>query len=193
MKKLKKIIPQKAMGVVSGIAVLALGLFLLIKPHTSLITLCSLFGLVALIAGIIKVINYLGDKKEQAEAPIDIVSGVALLVCAFVLLTHPKFLLSILPFFMGIGVLFYGISSLFSARRGGGFFRKIIAVAVIVFGFSLIINPFKGATAVTSMVGFGLFAWGVIKIVSEFVFNKPSIIPDNIDGDGYKEVEFRDI
>ncbi len=193
MKKLRKKLPDKAIGIIIGVSLLALGLFLLIKPGTSLITICTLFGIVALIAGIIRLINYLGDKKENNESPIDIISGVALLVCSFVLLLHPKFLLSILPFCIGIGILFYGVSSLLSVRKGGGILGKIIAVGVIIFGFSLVINPFKGATAVTSMIGFGLFSWGIIKIIFEFIFNKPSIIPVDSDDDGYKEVDFKDI
>ena len=44
------------------------------------------------------------------------------------------------------------------------------------------------------MVGFGLLAFGIIKIVGEIVFNKNKPqLPEDIDGDGYIEVDFKDI
>ncbi len=193
MKKLKKLLPEKYLQIIWGALLGAVGLFVLIFPDTSLITLCTVLGLGALGLGIVRIARYISDKKEQKQATVDVISGASLLVAALVLLLHPKFLLSVLPFFMGISILIYGISSFFSPRRLN-LFSKIISVAVIIWGVSLMLNPFKGATTITAMVGFGLLALGVIKIVSEILRKKSTpALPDDIDGDGYIEVEFKDL
>ena len=44
------------------------------------------------------------------------------------------------------------------------------------------------------MVGFGLLAFGIVKIVSEIILKKRNPqLPEDIDGDGYIEVDFKDI
>ena len=193
MKRLRKIVPNKYISIAVGGVLALLGLFFIIRPDTSLFTLCSISGAIVLIAGIIKLVNYLNYKKQNAESPFDMITAVALLICALILLIHPKFLLSILPFFIGIVIAFYGASSLLSSRRRSGLLGKIISTAVIIYGLSLIFNPFKGATALASAAGFGLLVWGIVKIVSELLVKRPPLIPDDTDGDGYKEVEFKDI
>lgn len=193
MKKFKKIISEKYFQIILGAVFALVGLFVLIFPDSSLITVCTVLGVGALILGVMRIVRYIGDKKENTQSPVDVISGASLLVASLVLLLHPKFLLSVLPFFMGISILIYGISSFFSPR-GLNLFSKIISVAVIIFGGSLMLNPFKGATTITSIVGFGLLVFGIIKIVSEILYAKttPANL-DDIDGDGYIEVDFKDV
>lgn len=193
MKRLRKIVPNKYISIAVGGVLILLGLFFIIRPDTSLFTLCSISGAIALIAGIIKLINYLNDKKQNTESPVDMITAVALLICALILLIHPKFLLSILPFFLGIGISFYGASSILSSRGRSSLLGKLISVAVIIYGLSLVFNPFKGATSLASAAGFGLLVWGIIKIVSELLIKKTPLIPDDTDSNGYKEVEFKDV
>lgn len=192
MKKLRKKIPDNIFNVVIGGIFAIVGLFVLLFPDTSLMTVCYVLGTASLIGGIIRTVRYVKDKKESTPNIIDIISGIVLLAVAFMLLLHPKFLMSVLPFVMGISIVIYGVSSFFTGK--GGLFSKIFAVIIGLYGISLILNPFKGATSITSMVGFGLLVFGIIKIVSEIVINKNKPqLPEDIDGDGYIEVDFKDI
>lgn len=192
MKKLRKKLPDNIFNVVIGGVFAIVGLFVLLFPDTSLFTVCYILGTACLIGGIIRTIRYIKDKKESTPNIIDIISGIVLLAVAFMLLLHPKFLMSVLPFILGVAVVVYGVSSFHSGK--GGLFSKILSVIVGIYGISLILNPFKGATSITSMVGFGLLVFGIIKIVSEIVLrkNKPQL-PEAIDGDGYIEVDYKDI
>ena len=74
----------------------------------------------------------------------------------------------VLPFIIGISVVIYGVSTFFSGK--GGLFSKIFAGIIAIYGVSLVLNPFKGATSITSMVGFGLLVFGIIKIVKWTLF-----------------------
>ncbi len=192
MKKLIKKLPESSLNVVIGGVLAIVGLFVLLFPDTSLMTVCYALGGASLIGGIIRIVRYVKDKKESTPKVFDLISGVLLLSVAFMLLLHPKFLMSVLPFIIGISVVIYGVSSFFSGK--GGLFSKILSVIIGIYGISLVFNPFKGATTITSMVGFGLLVFGIIKIVSEIVFNKNKPqLPEDIDGDGYIEVDFKDI
>jgi len=192
MNKLKKKLPDNIFNVIIGGVFAIVGLFVLLFPHTSLITVCYILGAASLIGGIIRTVRYVKAKKESTPNIIDLISGIVLLAVAFMLLLHPKFLMSILPFIMGVAVVVYAVSSFFSGK--GGLFTKILSILIGIYGVSLILNPFKGATSITSMVGFGLLVFGIIKIVSEIVMNKNKPqLPEDIDGDGYIEVDYRDV
>ena len=192
MKKLRRKVPDNVFNVIMGGIFAIVGLFVLIFPDTSLMTVCYVLGVASLIGGIIRTVRYVKAKKESTPNIIDIISGIVLLAVAFMLLLHPKFLMSVLPFIIGVSVVIYGVSSFFTGK--GGLFSKIFAVIIGLYGISLIINPFKGATAITSMVGFGLLVFGIVKIVTEIITrkNKPQL-PEDIDGDGYIEVDFKDV
>ncbi len=192
MNKLKKKLPDNIFNVIIGGVFAIVGLFVLLFPHTSLITVCYILGAASLIGGIIRTVRYVKAKKESTPNIIDLISGIVLLAVAFMLLLHPKFLMSILPFIMGVAVVVYAVSSFFSGK--GGLFTKILSILIGIYGVSLILNPFKGATSITSMVGFGLLVFGIIKIISEIVMNKNKPqLPEDIDGDGYIEVDYRDV
>ncbi len=192
MKKLRKKIPDNIFNVIIGGIFAIIGLFVLLFPDTSLMTVCYVLGGATLIGGVIRTVRYVKAKKESTPNIIDLISGIVLLAVAFMLLLHPKFLMSVLPFVIGISIVIYGVSSFFSGK--GGLFSKIFAVIIGLYGISLILNPFKGATSITSMVGFGLLVFGIVKIVSEIVINKNKPqLPEDIDGDGYIEVDYKDV
>lgn len=192
MKKLRKKIPDNIFNVIIGGIFAIIGLFVLLFPDTSLMTVCYVLGGATLIGGVIRTVRYVKAKKESTPNIIDLISGIVLLAVAFMLLLHPKFLMSVLPFVIGISIVIYGVSSFFSGK--GGLFSKIFAVVIGLYGISLILNPFKGATSITSMVGFGLLVFGIVKIVSEIVINKNKPqLPEDIDGDGYIEVDYTDV
>ncbi|MGN1316883.1 MAG: HdeD family acid-resistance protein [Acutalibacteraceae bacterium] len=191
MKKLKKKMSDKTLNVITGAIIAFLGLLVLVFPDSSLMTLCYILGAATLIGGIFRIVQYVKDKKETFSNPIDLISGIVLLGIAFMFLLHPKFLMSILPFFIGISVVVYGISSFFSGKSG--LFGKIFSAVVAIYGVTLMFNPFKAATTITSLVGFGFLVFGIVKIIGEAVFNKRPDFPDDIDGDGYIEVDYKDV
>ena len=192
MKKLRNILPENFSNIIIGGVMAVVGLFVLLFPNTSLMTVCYVLGTATLIGGIIRTVRYVKNKKESTPNIIDLISGIVLLAVAFMLLLHPKFLMSVLPFIIGIAVVVYGVSTFFSGK--GGLFSKIFAGIIAIYGVSLVLNPFKGATSITSMVGFGLLVFGIVKIVSEILINKNKPqLPEDIDGDGYIEVDFKDI
>ncbi|MBQ7116096.1 MAG: DUF308 domain-containing protein [Clostridia bacterium] len=192
MKKLRKKFSDNVFNVIIGGIFAIVGLFVLLFPDTSLMTVCYILGTACLIGGIIRTVRYVKAKKEGTPNIIDLISGIVLLAVAFMLLLHPKFLMSVLPFIMGVAIVIYGVSSFFSGK--GGLFSKIFSVIIGIYGVSLVLNPFKGATSITSMVGFGLLIFGIVKIVSEIVINKNKPqLPEDIDGDGYIEVDYTDV
>ena len=188
MDKIKKYIKKFDTGFIFGIGMVLLGLILVILPGSSLTAVCTLLGIGVAIKGGLKLYNYIKAKQLEAESNIDLISAVLTLLSAFVLISHSKRLISIIPVLIGIGILVYGISSFFKAR---GLFSRVTSVVTAIVGLGIIGSPFAFAEAVTSILGIALIIVGAIVIIKA----KNTItlkIEDNND-DGYTEVEFKDV
>lgn len=190
IKTLKSKLTDRGIGLIIGALLVATGLVLLAFPGESLTTACVVTGADALVLSIIRFVKYLNDKRDNKENFKTLFSGIIFLVLAIILLLHPQFLLSVFPFLIGIAVACYGIASFFGKP---GLFGKIFAVIAVIMGASLIINPFQGATKITSAVGFVIVAVGIAKVISEIMNNKKPMISDGKDENGYREVEFKDV
>lgn len=175
--------------IITGAVIAIVGLILLLKPGTSLVTVCYILGVAAAIKGVVKIIE--SKKSDNTGA---MVSGVATLVLAFVLFLHPQFLLSIFPVIIGIGFLGYGIISLLS-HKAKGIVPKIIPAVAVIVGIAVIVVPFKFAETITAVTGLALVIIGILLAISDFIFKKYIDTTDilKIPDDGYKEVEFRDV
>ena len=191
MKISKISLTPKNKKVITGTVVALIGLFILLYPGSSLITLCTIGGVGVLLLSIGIFIKYF-SKKNNRKQPLYMVTGVLTLILGFILLLHPEFLISVFPFIIGAAIVSYGISA-FISRKGKSIFSKIFAVIIVFFGASLMFNPFKGATTITSIIGFGLVLWGIITIILQFLTKKPLTIKGDVDENGYKEVDFRDV
>ena len=190
IKKLKNKLTDRGMGLAVGALLAVMGVALLLFPGESLTTACAVLGAGVLVLSVIRFVKYFNDKKINKETSKTLFSGILFLIIAFVLLMHPKFLISVFPFLIGLGVVCYGIASFFGKP---GLFGKIFAVITVIMGVSLIINPFHGATKITSMVGFVIAVVGVAKVISEIMNKDKPLLSDGTDEDGYREVEFKDV
>ncbi len=193
MKKIKENFPKKLPRLAQGIGFAIVGLILLVMPGVTVVGVSIVAGAVCLISGIIRIARYVGTRDDSNGSAKDIVSGGGLLICAFLLLLHPKFLLSILPFFLGVAILIYGVTSFFAGGFLRGPFKIIGSVLTFIWGLSLIFNPFKGTTTIVSLIGFGCLAWGIILFLSQTVYKNKKLLPTDTDGDGYREVDFTDV
>lgn len=189
MKLNKTELSAYAARIGTDVLIAAIGVIMLIKPDTSLVTACYILGGATAIKGMVKIIE--GKKFDNMSA---VVSGVAALVLSSLLFSHPRFLLSIFPVIAGLVITGYGVFSLL-IRKDSVVTRKIINIAAIISGITIIIIPFKFAKAVTAVTGLALIIIGIISVFSDilakksFEEHKHNRLPD----DGYQEVEFKDI
>ena len=188
MDKLKNFLKKWDIGLVFGIGLSLLGLILLILPGSSLTTVCTILGVGVALKGGIKLFNYLKAKQIEAEKNSDLVSAIVFLVSAFILIAHPKKLISIIPMLIGIGIIVYGASSFFKAPT---LFSKIISAVIFVVGLGIVGSPFAFAEAVTAVLGVALIIVGVMVAVKHK--NTVTLRIEGNGDDGYTEVEFKDV
>lgn len=150
MKKRK--LPLPVIRFITNFIIALSGLILLIFPKNSLVTVCYILGVTMLIKGVSKLLSG------------SVATGIPTVILAVILFLHPKILLSVFPFIIGIIVLGYSIFSLKNKKK---LVSKISAIFMIICGIAIIIAPFKFATAITSITGAVLLVLGLVLIISQ--------------------------
>ena len=160
----------KAGYIVSAVAFMALGLILTIWPEMSMITISYAAGAIVLASGIVRIAGYFSKDLYSLAFQFDLALGIFTVLIGIVFLLHPQWLISAIPFFVGIFVLVNGLftfqTSLDSKRFGMKYWWVMLIFSVLssALGIVLIIDPFTGAGVLTILVGVTMMCTGVEKL-----------------------------
>lgn len=189
MKISKTQISDYAIRIITGLLISTVGIIMLIKPETSLVTACYILGVAAAVKGVFKIIE-----GKRIDSTGTVVLGIATLVLSCLLFSHPQFLLSVFPVVTGLVTAGYGIFSLL-IRKNSTVGRKITDIILIAVGLTIVIIPFKFAKIVTAVTGLALIIIGILSVISDFLAKKTFEKAErySLPDDGYTEVEFKDV
>ncbi len=192
MKKLLRKLPFAVTTMLLSVIVIIVGIILMVMPETSLKLICLIVGIAIGTKGLVKLVKYIRDSRDDKSRTSDLILASLILSLAIILMIHPKPILSVFPIIVGIGILIYGIITLVSKGRNGTFL-KVSSIVAIVLGVIVINSPMLLAEFTTYIVGASLVAIGIFAIVTEIkikrALNKISLPP----ADDYTEVEFKDV
>ena len=173
MKMLKEL---KWEAILTGVLYILLGIVALVVPETMQKTLGYLIGIVLIVAGLISIICYLLRDARENYYHNEFVFGLVGMVVGAAVLYKVEVIISLIPFILGILVLFSGCSKLQDAidlkRLGYGSWIGMLVVAVIniILGIVLICNPFQAAIVLFRVLGVGLIISGVSDCFSTIYF-----------------------
>lgn len=144
-----------------------LGIVVLVLPETTARTLGYLIGAVLILAGTVSMICYLLRDAHQNYYHNDFLSGLVEIILGCLVLYKVEWIISLIPFVLGLLVLISGCSKLQDVidmkRMGYGnwVIMLILAAVNVVFGIVLICNPFQAASLLLRMIGLGLIFSGI--------------------------------
>ena len=173
MKMLKEL---KWEAILTGVLYILLGIVALVIPETMQKTLGYLIGIVLIVAGLISIICYLLRDARENYYHNEFVFGLVGMVLGAAVLYKVEVIISLIPFILGILVLFSGCSKLQDAidlkRLSYGSWAGMLVVAVIniILGIVLICNPFKAAIVLFRVLGVGLILSGASDCFSTIYF-----------------------
>ncbi len=149
---------QKLHSYIGGVFAVITGLFFMFFPEISSGVIGLLFGVVLFVAGLAEVIGYIISIKQFREenygkaagAEIVLVYSIAIMVIGVVFIIKREFVLQLLATIVGI---FFIIDGIVKLRQEIFLFRKKdiysfillgLAIALIIAGIALLVNPFDG-------------------------------------------------
>ena len=187
----------KAGYIVSAVAFIALGLILTIWPEMSMITISYAAGAIVLASGIVRIAGYFSKDLYSLAFQFDLALGIFTVLIGIVFLLHPQWLISAIPFFVGIFVLVNGLftfqTSLDSKRFGMKYWWVMLIFSVLssALGIVLIIDPFTGAGVLTILIGVTMMCTGIEKL--SLALYTIVIKKKNKHGSDYIETDCRNI
>ena len=173
MKMLKEL---KWEAILTGVLYILLGIVALVVPETMQKTLGYVIGIVLIVAGLISIICYLLRDARENYYHNEFVFGLVGMVVGAAVLYKVEVIISLIPFILGILVLFSGCSKLQDAidlkRLGYSSWAGMLVMAAIniILGIVLICNPFKAAIVLFRVLGVGLIISGVSDCFSTVYF-----------------------
>ncbi|MDD3338145.1 MAG: DUF308 domain-containing protein [Lachnospiraceae bacterium] len=173
MQEAKKI---KWIYSIMSVVYIVAGVALIIWPSFMEGMICTILGIVAIVFGIIRLINYFVGDKFEALMRYDMVIGIFLVGLGLFVLIFPGVVISFLPVVFG---LFLIISSLVKLQNAVDLKRLdydrwwlilILAAVSIALGVILICNPFGAIHLLLIFVGVFFVVDGATSLYSMFIF-----------------------
>lgn len=144
--------------IVMAVAYVVFGLSLLIKPELSTTVICYAIGAVCVIYAVANLIKYFTGSMNRMYIEPDFVLSVIICVFGIVTIVRPSVIISILPFIVGIVLVFSGLIKVqdginlkrFNYDRW--FLVLGFAVISVILGIVVLLNPFGTRSFFTRMV-----------------------------------------
>lgn len=155
----------------SSLLYIALGVFLLVYSDQALRMVCIGIGTVTLVYGIIRLISYFSMKRAGFLASVDLGVGIIMTGIGIVLTITPDFVISIIPFFVGLVILVQSISKISQALElrdveyDNWWWMLLVSLLMLLLGAYIVFNPFETVALMVRAVGFVLIINGVLSII----------------------------
>ncbi|MCR5753337.1 MAG: DUF308 domain-containing protein [Acetatifactor sp.] len=159
-----------------GLLYIVLGVVALVIPETMERTLGYLIAVALILAGAVSMIAYLLRDAFQNYYHNDFMYGMVIIAVGIAVLYKVEVVVSLIPFMLGLMILasgFVKLQDVIDMKRmeyGNWIGMLVLAVANVILGIVVILNPFKTATLLFKMLGIGLLVCGAIDMITTVYF-----------------------
>lgn len=156
--------------VISSILCVILGLVLVFWPGLSIRIVCTAVGIVLIVTGVMRMIDYFAVRDGSMYSQINLIFGVVLAVVGIWITVKPDKVLAIIPIIVGIVIVIHGLQNIKQAmelwrdKYAKWWVACILGVLTVGFGVLLICRPFTAIDTVVMLIGFFLIYDGLSNI-----------------------------
>ncbi len=164
---LKKI---KTNVVVSSALCVILGLVLVFRPGLSMRIVCTAVGVVLVLSGAMRMIDYFTARDGSLFSQANLVFGIVLAVVGVWIVWKPDKVMAIIPIIVGIVIAIHGLHNLQQAvelwrdKYDRWWVALILGVLTVGFGVLLVCRPFAAIDTVVMMIGLFLIYDGLSNV-----------------------------
>lgn len=156
--------------VISSILCVILGLVLVFWPGLSIRIVCTAVGVVLIVTGVTRMIDYFAVRDGSMYSQINLIFGIVLVVVGVWISVKPDKVLAIIPIIVGIVIVIHGLQNIKQAmelwrdKYTKWWVACILGVLTVGFGVLLIYRPFTAIDTVVMLIGFFLIYDGISNI-----------------------------
>jgi uncharacterized membrane protein HdeD (DUF308 family) len=194
-KTLTKSVKHWYIPLIIGIIFIALGIYILTVPLETYVVLSILFSLSFIISGLFDIYFSIRNHKILQGWGWYLVGGLLLLAVGVFLIIYPNISIAVLPFVVGITLLFrsfqllgfaFDLKSLKILNWGN---TAMISLLGIVCSFMLLASPIFTGFSLVLLTGFSCIFIGISSIFLSFDLKKLKGIPDKLNSELKNKIE----
>ena len=148
------------------------GIFLLLKPETAINIVCYVLGIILVLWGVVSIIQFFSDKNSTNYLSLSFIFGAFVFIFGIIILIKPTIIASIVPLLLGVWMIINGVTKLsysLSIYKASKNILSIVgAILIVVFGVTLIFNPFEGAKGLVQIIGIALIIYSILDLIESF-------------------------
>lgn len=172
-----------------GLIFIGIGMYTIMSPLESYLTLSIIFSLSFLFSGLFEIIFSISNRNEIDNWGWTLAFGILTFLLGVLLVMNPAISITTLPLYVGFIVLFrsiMGISYALDLKNYGVLdWGNLMAIGVLGLLFSLILiwNPLFAGLSIVFWIGLALISGGLFSVYLSFKLKKIKDMPSQISKD----------
>jgi uncharacterized membrane protein HdeD (DUF308 family) len=162
-------------SIIFSLIFIVTGVFLLIKPETAINVVCYVLGIILVLWGVVSIIQFFSDKNSSNYLSMNFIFGSFVFIFGIIILIKPTIVASIVPLLLGVWMVINGVTKLSYAlsiyRETKNVLSILGSIFIIVFGITLIFNPFEGAKGLIQIIGIALIVYSILDLVESIIIS----------------------
>lgn len=166
------------MSILSSVFFIIVGLFLILKPDTTMAIISYAIGSLIMVCGTIFLIKYFMNKNQYTMLSGELILGIICTVLGILLFLNPKALAEIIHFILGMWIIISSVTKiqysfqLKSYNSRAWIPTMILAAITFIWGLLLLFDPFEGAMLITQIIGTFILIYAVLDLIEIFIIKK---------------------
>ena len=154
------------------------GLFLFIKPDTTISIISYVMGGILLAMGIFSIYRYFAAEEIGSVFNFELVYGVLLSIVGLFLIFNPTTLAKLFPIILGIWIIINSVTKfqyalvLKKVKNSDWAYTCLISLLTFLWGIVLLFNPLESVLAITQIIGIFIIVYAVLDIIDNFIIRK---------------------
>lgn len=174
----KKIKRTFNISLVSSIIFVIIGLFLFIKPDTTISIISYIIGSILLLVGLINIYRYFSSDIRFNMFSFELAYGVLLAIAGLFLIIDTTIFAKIINVIVGIWIIVNSITKFqygFVLKKSSNSdwpYTMLVSLLTFIWGVVLLINPLESALTITQIIGVFIIVYAVLDIIDNFIIRK---------------------
>jgi uncharacterized membrane protein HdeD (DUF308 family) len=162
-------LPPWWLVLIEGILLIIIGIFLLLNPYKSFVSIIWVLGIYWLIRGILDLVSLIWDRTFWGWK---IFAGILGIIAGWIVIQHPLgssvVISQVTVFMLAFIGIFMGISAIVRAFKGAGWGTGIMGGISILLGILLLANSAIATVTLPWVLGFLAIFGGIMTIIGSF-------------------------
>ena len=158
--------------ITDAVLLILLGLILLFKPGGTLDFFCKILGIVLLVLGAVKALQFFITKDKSNKRVPSLLVGAIQVIFGIWLLANPGFFISFLPTVAGVVIAYGAIISIIQAIKAkkagasGATLAIICSAITLLLAIIVILHPVAISAIMIQLIGMSLIVEGITLLVA---------------------------